>query len=105
MRAKLDLLKLHSIFSLIIDSLISIFRLVCHAYSRSCMKKNLFPSEQRINILQGQVSGLRVEEVDERKEEEVEYAKIDISLVADVVDADRRNFDDQEGKDPVRGCG
>lgn len=39
-------------------------------------------------------SGLRIEEVDERKEEEVEYAKIDVSLVADVVDADRRNCDD-----------
>lgn len=69
------------------------------------MKKNLFPSEQRIDILQRQVSGFRVEEVDEGEEEEVENAEIDISFVADAVDADRRDFDNQEGKDPVGGGG
>lgn len=69
------------------------------------MKKDLFASEERIDILQGQVSGLRVEEVDERKEEEVKYAKIDVGFIADAVDADGSNFDDQEGEDPVGGCG
>jgi hypothetical protein len=69
------------------------------------VKKNLFPSEQRINILQRQISGLRVEEINERKEAKVEYAEIDVRFVADAVDADGRDFDDQESEDPVGGGG
>lgn len=68
------------------------------------MKKNLFPCEQHINILQRQISGFRVEEVDEGEEEEVENAEINISFVADAVDADGRDFDNQEGEYPVGGC-
>lgn len=69
------------------------------------MKKNLFPCEQLIDILQRQISGFWVEEVDEGEEEKVENAEIDVCFVADAVDADGRDFDDQEGKDPVRGGG
>lgn len=101
----LDLLKLHSIFILIVNSLIARFRLIRHAHSRSCMKNNLFPREQCIDILERQISGFRVEEVYQRKKEEVEYTEIDVRLVANAVDADGRDFDDQKGEDPIGGRG
>lgn len=69
------------------------------------MKKYLFPSEQHIDILQRQIAGFRVEEVNERKEEEVEYAEVDVSFVTNTVDADWCNFNDQEGENPVGGRG
>lgn len=72
-----------------------------------------------VNLLEGKVARLRIEEVNERKEAEVKdcwatlacnvegYAnvkehtgKVYVSSIADVGDADWSDFDDQECKDP-----
>lgn len=56
--------------------------------------------EEFIDLLKGQISSLRIEYVDEREEQEVEYAKVHIGAPSNVADADGSDFDDQEGEDP-----
>ena len=69
------------------------------------VKQHLRTSKQLVDLLEGQKSGLGVEEVDEGNEEGVEYTEVDISLPADARDGYGCDFDDEEGENPVGGCG
>lgn len=50
------------------------------------VKKDLWASEQLVDLLEGQESGLGVEEVDKRNEASVENAEVDVCLPADARD-------------------
>lgn len=67
------------------------------------MQQNLLSCKQSINVLQREMSGFRVAEVDQRQEAEVEDRKVDIGPPLDVIDADWRDFHHEKGKDPVGG--
>lgn len=59
-------------------------------------------SKELVDLLQGQVAGLGVEEVDQGQEAKVEDAKADVGAPLDVGDADGGDFDDEEGKYPYK---
>lgn len=63
---------------------------------------HLLAGEEQVDLFQGQVARLRVEEVDQWEEAEVEDGKVDVGAVADVVDAHRGDFHDEEGEDPCQ---
>lgn len=80
-------------------------RLAGHTHAVVPVKKDLVAREKFVNLLQRQPLGLGIEEVNERNEEEVENAEVDVGPPADVVDGDGRDLDDEEGEDPVGGGG
>lgn len=43
-----------------------------HTHGRMPVQFNLFSGEEMVNLLQGKIACLRVEEVDQRKEAEIE---------------------------------
>ena len=61
--------------------------------------------ENLIHLLQTAVGRLREEEVDRRHHECVNDCKNDIGLVSNVCKGGRRDHDNHEVEDPVRGCG
>lgn len=46
--------------------------ITCHTHRRMPVKLNLFTCEETVDLLQGELTGLRIEVVDEREEAEVE---------------------------------
>jgi hypothetical protein len=61
-------------------------------------------AEIRVDVLEGAGGGLRVEEVDERHEGEVEDGPDDVEAPAERFDAGGCDLDDDEVAEPV-GCG
>ena len=81
---------------------------VCAAKSLREVEQDLVAGEEEVDFLEGQARSFRIEKVDDGNETRVEYSKVNIGLVSDRDDADRRDFDDEEGEDPVgrrRECG
>ncbi|TKW51850.1 hypothetical protein CTA1_1111 [Colletotrichum tanaceti] len=75
------------------------------AHARLPMQLHLAAREEAVDLLEAEVLGLRVEEVDEGHEEGVEDAEVDVGAPANVPDADGGDLDDEEGEDPVGGGG
>ena len=64
------------------------------------LQQDLLAGKEPVDLLQGQVLGLWVQEVDERQEAKVEDAKVDVGAPADAGEADGGDLDDEEGEDP-----
>ena len=65
------------------------------------MQCHFIPREKIVDLLKGKIGGFRVEEIDQWNKGGVEHAKIDVSVVLDRLDRDWRDFDHQEGENPV----
>lgn len=70
-----------------------------HAFGQ--VHDDLVAGEEAVDLLEREVLGLRVEEVDDGNEEGVEDGEVDVRAPADAVDRDGHDFDDEEGKDPL----
>lgn len=78
------------------------FSMVIHA--RRPVQLDPLSREEPVDLLQGQIPGLGIAEIDEREEAEVEDAEIDVRAPSDIPDADGRDLHHEEGEDPVRRC-
>lgn len=57
--------------------------------------------KQEINLLQRLARRFRVKEVNDNDSSPVEDAKDNVEFPADILDADGRDFDDEEGDEPL----
>ena len=103
MYLRLRLLVMHNLSRLTTRALLRSLSRNTHAVVP--VKQDLGTSEELVDLLERQKSGLGVEEVDEGNEEGVKDTEVDISLPADARDGYGGDFDDEEGEDPVGGCG
>lgn len=78
----------------------SVLGVARHSHRRVPVQPHLLAREQPVDLLEGEIAGLWVEEEDDREKAEVEDGKVDVRAVSDVVDADRGDFHHQEGKNP-----
>ena len=66
-------------------------------------KDILVVSEESVDIFKSSVGGFRVEEIDDGDETEIEDGPDDIELPMQALDPNRRDLDDHEVDNPVRG--
>lgn len=64
------------------------------AHARLPVQLNLISGKQLVNLLQREISCLRIEEIDHREEGKVEDAKVYVCPVAEVLDTNGGNFHD-----------
>ena len=77
-----------------------VLRITSHSHRRIPVQPHLLAREEAVDLFEGEIACLWVEEVDDRQKAKVEDGKVDVRAVADAGDADWSDFNNKEGEDP-----